>query len=322
MSSSTRCASSGSRRTRDQSTSSSASLVELDGAGGAEARDGLSSRASSSPARVASARTCRTSSATKNGLPPDSRTIASTTSSRPAGPFRPAGRGPGRGPRPVQRLDGELAAVDARDAARPGATADGGKSAWRSGLVAAILAADSGQEQEHGGVGRPEQLGQERRAVDIAPLQVVDGQDQRLPVAEPGQQLAQGREGAAAQLLGVGHLEAAAPGTGRPPRPAAGRGRPAPASPRRAAGGPRPPLPAAARGDGPGRRSGCRAPCTGPTRARSSGPPGRRPRPARALVEEALEQRRLARPRRPVEVDDHGPAAGASSAKASSSSAR
>ena len=32
--------------------------------------------------------------------------------------------------------------------------------------------------------------------IDVAPLEIVDGQDQRRPVAQPSQQLAQGREGA------------------------------------------------------------------------------------------------------------------------------
>ena len=66
-------------------------------------------------------------------------------------------------------------------------------------------------------------------------------------------------------------------------RPGAAPGTRGPGPGCRGAGAPRPRAAAGAAGTGSGRRPGCRAPCTAPTRARSSarrGPPPRRPRAA------------------------------------------
>ena len=97
-------------------------------------------------ARVSPAWTCRTSSATKNGLPPDSRTIASTSVSlvRPAtGRSRPSsamGQVAGLAGRSAvrRRARGSRAPAPGRVSsfARVPAGSRASKSAWRNGLVA------------------------------------------------------------------------------------------------------------------------------------------------------------------------------------------
>ena len=174
----------------------------------------------------------------------------------------------------------------------------------------AILGAIGPEEQEDGGVGGSEQLGDQGGAIDVAPLEVVDGQDQRRPVAQPGQQLTQGREGATAQLLGVRALEDPARGLGPGlDLPQAGE------DPRQRGHVPRQ----------EGRDFGFRqVPQVPPERVDQAieGLVGDRlslvaaagqddgVAPLDPLVQEAPEQRRLAGTRVPVEVEDHGAASG------------
>ncbi len=63
------------------------------------------------------------------------------------------------------------------------------------------------QEEQRRRVGRTEQRPQERQAVRIGPLQVVDHRDDGPPVRESHEQLAQGEEHVATQLLGIERLE-------------------------------------------------------------------------------------------------------------------
>ncbi len=76
----------------------------------------------------------------------------------------------------------------------------------RRHLVLAAVAAD---EQKWRRIGRLEDLVEQQEAVDVAPLQVVDHQQQRPPRSQPRQQLAQRGEGAPAQHLEIFGIAAA-----------------------------------------------------------------------------------------------------------------
>src|SRR5271163_3336687 len=67
------------------------------------------------------------------------------------------------------------------------------------------------QEQYRRGL-RAHQVGQEDGAVQVTPLKVVDRQDEGYALSQAVEQLPQSSEGAAAQLLRIGHLGGAAPG--------------------------------------------------------------------------------------------------------------
>ncbi len=81
-----------------------------------------------------------------------------------------------------------------------------------------VLGAVAGDEEHGGRAGRPrsalvfegriEEIEQQRRAVGVAPLEVVDPHDERLGGGHARQQLAQGAEGAAAQLERIGRVGA------------------------------------------------------------------------------------------------------------------
>ena len=74
----------------------------------------------------------------------------------------------------------------------------------------AFFAAKAAEQEERRGFGWAQQLGEQAGAVAVAPLQVVDHQDQRAADGQPAQQFAQGAVGAAALLAFVGHFEDAA----------------------------------------------------------------------------------------------------------------
>ena len=65
------------------------------------------------------------------------------------------------------------------------------------------LVAHRRDEQERGLVRRAEDLGEEREAVGVGPLQVVDDDDERARVGDPREQLAQRGERARAELVRV-----------------------------------------------------------------------------------------------------------------------
>ena len=243
------------------------------------------------PASGPSASADRASSATKNGLPPDSRATASA---------RPAGSGPAA----PNRCRARARASPARAGRRPA----------RVGPIPPRW----GWRTRRGGTGRrpPPRCGSRRPAAGQGGRGGGGARSgpqgcRRRPTAgrrSPGPAAAGPPGGPAARAAPQTPAAAAPagrapppPGGGRipPPRPGAGRGRPGPGGRRRAAGTPRPRAAAGAAGVAPGRRSGCRAPCTGPTPARSSGPPGPRTGPCSGPVEERLDQGALARPRRP-----------------------
>ncbi len=68
----------------------------------------------------------------------------------------------------------------------------------------AALAAERDDQQERGRVGRAHQRREQRHAVGIAPLQVVDREHQRLAIGDAREQLAQRRERAPPQLHRIG----------------------------------------------------------------------------------------------------------------------
>ena len=158
----------------------------------------------------------------KNGLPPDSRAMPV------GGLLRPRRR---RTPR-------SASASAARRRASSGPTASSRASASsgqrarisaRNGLVVCLLVAVGHHEQERRRVRRAHQLEEQRRAVDVAPLHVVDEDDQRLPLRRAREELAQRGERALAHHLRIarGRLRerprcrprAGGPGTGaRAPR--------------------------------------------------------------------------------------------------------
>ena len=74
----------------------------------------------------------------------------------------------------------------------------------KNGADIRLLAAIHPDEKRHRGIGPAQQLGDDHAAVEIAPLQIVDAQHQRNAVAEPGQQLAQGRCSTAPDFLIAG----------------------------------------------------------------------------------------------------------------------
>ena len=100
-----------------------------------------------------------------------------------------------------QRLDGQLAVVE------PGGAGDDRLAdLGQERTPLSVFRAEATQEQQDGRLRRAEQVREQDGAIDVAPLKVVDGQDQGGPLRQPGQQLAEPRERAAAQLLRVGHL--------------------------------------------------------------------------------------------------------------------
>ena len=66
-----------------------------------------------------------------------------------------------------------------------------------------LLASIAGHEQQRGLVGRAEQVREKRRAVDVAPLEVVDEQDERAALGETSKQFAKRRGGPPAQLVHI-----------------------------------------------------------------------------------------------------------------------
>ncbi len=75
----------------------------------------------------------------------------------------------------------------------------------QAGAGVAVLTAVAAQQQQRRRVGRGQQVGQQGGTVRITPLQVVNVQDERLHGGEAAEQVAQGGEGPAAQLVRVGH---------------------------------------------------------------------------------------------------------------------
>ena len=67
-----------------------------------------------------------------------------------------------------------------------------------------IVAAVTAQKEEPSAVGWTEELREQGRAVGVAPLQVIDRQDQRTPIAQAGQELTQARRRGAAAPAGRG----------------------------------------------------------------------------------------------------------------------
>ena len=78
----------------------------------------------------------------------------------------------------------------------------------------AILAPERQQEQQPRRVGWLEECAQQLGAVDVAPLQVVDGRDHQRPAPDAFEQLAQRAERATAHLARVGHEQRVPRGVG------------------------------------------------------------------------------------------------------------
>ena len=144
-----------------------------------------------------------------------------------------------------------------------------------------VLAAVAGDEQQRRRVGRTQDRAEQRRRVDVAPLQIVDGEHQRPAIGDARQQLAQRVEGAPPELDADRASRRGAAAPPPPPRPAAAPGTGAPAPARRAARAPRPRASTGApRCWLTASMSAVDAPCTARSRARSSGPRARaRPTP-------------------------------------------
>ncbi len=98
----------------------------------------------------------------------------------------------------AERVDGDLATAVRRQAGDRGI-----EQHPQTGAVRRILAPVGTDQQQERRVRGLEQLAEQGRTVDVAPLQVVDGEDQRLAVADPREELAQGTESPAAKLLRV-----------------------------------------------------------------------------------------------------------------------
>ena len=145
----------------------------------------------------------------------------------------------------------------------------------QEGARRGIFAAIAPQQEQPRGIGRTEDLRQQRRAIGVAPLKVIDRHHERPAVADAGQQLAQGMEGPPAQLLGVGDLGGEARGHRHGLGTAEDREDPRQRSDVAGQVAPAPARWADASGVEPMHRRRCRAPCTAPTPARSSGRTGR-----------------------------------------------
>ena len=163
----------------------------------------------------------RTSSSMKSGWPPLSPTMASASSALPGAIRRDELRGERAGVTRRESRDAELADL---------------AEATRRAAATALRVAHRGDEEEDGRIRGAGDLAQEREAVGVGPLQIVDDDDDRPAVGEADEQLAQRGEDARAQLLRVEHLvlrdrrrwrsprRGAAPGRpGRGERPSAGR---------------------------------------------------------------------------------------------------
>ena len=105
-------------------------------------------------------------------------------------------QGPGLAGR--ERADGQLASVQSR-------RAGGGERGAEERVGGRFLAAVTGDQQQDRGFGGAKDFGQDRKAVGVTPLQVVDYQNQLPPVPQAGQQLAQRHKRSPPQLLRVGH---------------------------------------------------------------------------------------------------------------------
>ena len=108
-----------------------------------------------------------------------------------------------------QRFDHDLATLGARGLILAGLQQPG-----QAGVRLTVLAPVAAEEQQGRRIGGTHQVGEEVGAIEVAPVEVVDIQDQRPPVRDPGQQLPQRGEGPAPQLLLIGRLEAAQRGPG------------------------------------------------------------------------------------------------------------
>ena len=109
------------------------------------------------------------------------------------------GQGQALGVRGLQRPQGQHPAVDAGACPFVDLEQCSQERACRR-IVAAVTA----QKEEPWRVGWTEEFREQDRAVGVAPLQIIDRQDQRTPVSQAGQELTKGAEGPAPQLLRVG----------------------------------------------------------------------------------------------------------------------
>ena len=97
----------------------------------------------------------------------------------------------------VRRQAGDAHLAGAANGAQPADAAAG----------LGILAAMTGDEQERRRVRRTDQLGQQGRAVGVAPLHVVDPDHQRSAVRDAPEQLPERAEGAPPHFLGIRNLD-------------------------------------------------------------------------------------------------------------------
>ena len=81
-----------------------------------------------------------------------------------------------------QVKDGELATVDGLCAIRPA-----GQEVFEEWATVGVLRAVTPYQEDDGRIRRSQDLGQERRAIAVAPLQIIDRQHQRPAVSQPGE---------------------------------------------------------------------------------------------------------------------------------------
>ena len=110
------------------------------------------------------------------------------------------------GIRSIQRFDSYFAT----DEGRVHHLAQGAQE--RAGRL--VLVTESPNRKHDRRVRGTKQFGQHQGAVGVAPLQVVDGQDQRTTVADPRQKLAQAGEGTTTDLVWVVGLDGRSRGRG------------------------------------------------------------------------------------------------------------
>ncbi len=150
------------------------------------------------------ARAWRASSWTMNGLPPDSRAMTAIgAGSLGEGVGRRREEGPRQRPPPRARRAAPPTARATSRRARRGPSAG---AAPRQVDAGGVLAAVATTRRSCGGVGRGQHVEEERGAVGVAPLEIVDGQHQRRHLGDALEEAAQRLGGAAAGLLGVERL--------------------------------------------------------------------------------------------------------------------
>ena len=143
-------------------------------------------------------RLLRTSSSIRNGFPRDSRATARAVRSV---------SGPGASRRVIaSRYAASWVSGPSVMSLVSASAGQRSRICVRKGLAAASLSRYVRTTSTAGRLGRAQQLEEQRRAVDVPPLHVVDVQDERLSSRQRSQEVAQRREREPPDELRIGHL--------------------------------------------------------------------------------------------------------------------